>query len=82
MTTALDKILATTRATVAAAKARVSLAELERLAAEHQPRGWAAALRQRAATAPAVIAEIKKASPSKGFCRSSAALPAQGFHGR
>ena len=69
MTTALDKILATTRATVAAAKARVSLAELERLAAEHQPRGWAAALRQRAATAPAVIAEIKKASPSKGLIR-------------
>ena len=70
MTTALDKILATTRATVAAAKARVSLAELERLAAEHQPRGWAAALRQRAATAPAVIAEIKKASPSKGLIRA------------
>jgi hypothetical protein len=33
MSTHLDKILATTRATVAAAKARVPLAELERLAA-------------------------------------------------
>ena len=70
MSTHLDKILATTRATVAAAKARVPVAELERLAAAHQPRGWAAALRQQAATGPAVIAEIKKASPSKGLIRA------------
>lgn len=69
MSTHLDRILATTRATVAAAKERVSMAELERLAALHQPRGWARALRQKAATGPAVIAEIKKASPSKGLIR-------------
>lgn len=69
MSTHLDRILATTRATVAAAKAHVPVAELERLAAAHQPRGWAAALRQRAATGVAVIAEIKKASPSKGLIR-------------
>jgi indole-3-glycerol phosphate synthase len=69
MSTHLDKILATTRATVAAAKALVSVAELERLAAAHQPRGWAAALRQRAVAGAAVIAEIKKASPSKGLIR-------------
>ncbi len=70
MATLLDTILATTRSTVAAARARVSKAELERVAAEHQPRGWAAALRQRAATGPAIIAEIKKASPSKGLIRA------------
>jgi indole-3-glycerol phosphate synthase len=70
MSTHLDRILATTRATVAVAKARVPLAELERLAAAHQPRGWAAALRQKAATGAAVIAEIKKASPSKGLIRA------------
>src|ERR1035437_7634051 len=70
MSTHLDKILATTRATVAAAKASVPIAELERLAALHQPRGWAAALRRKAATGPAVIAEIKKASPSKGLIRA------------
>jgi indole-3-glycerol phosphate synthase len=70
MSTHLDRILATTRATVAAAKTRVPVAELEHLAAAHQPRGWAAALRQRAVTGPAVIAEIKKASPSKGLIRA------------
>ena len=70
MGTHLDRILATTRATVDAAKASVPVAELERLAALHQPRGWAAALRQRAKTGPAVIAEIKKASPSKGLIRA------------
>ncbi|MGP8225106.1 MAG: indole-3-glycerol phosphate synthase TrpC [Terracidiphilus sp.] len=70
MLTHLDRILATTRATVAAAKASVPIAELERRAALHQPRGWAAALRRKAATGPAVIAEIKKASPSKGMIRA------------
>lgn len=55
---------------MAASKARVSAAELERLAALHQPRGWAMALRQRASKGPAVIAEIKKASPSKGLIRA------------
>jgi indole-3-glycerol phosphate synthase len=70
MATHLDTILASTRAAVAAAKAAVPLAELERRSAEHRPRGWAAALRRAAASGPAVIAEIKKASPSKGLIRA------------
>ncbi len=70
METRLDSILATTRATVVAALERVPVAALERRAALHQPRGWAAALRRRAAAGPAVIAEIKKASPSKGLIRA------------
>jgi len=70
MTTRLDTILASTRAAVAAAKARVSLAELQKQAALHEPRGWAAALRRRSAAGPAIVAEIKKASPSKGVLRS------------
>jgi indole-3-glycerol phosphate synthase len=73
MFTHLDTILATTRRTVTAAKACVPVAELQRRAAAHQPRGWAAALRRQSLTGsaagPAVIAEIKKASPSKGLIR-------------
>jgi indole-3-glycerol phosphate synthase len=68
--TQLATILATTRASVASAKERVPLGELERRAALHEPRGWAAALRRAAAHKPAVIAEIKKASPSKGLIRA------------
>ncbi len=68
--TFLSTILASTRATLAAAKADVPVRELERRAAEHHPRGWAAALRRQAAKGPAVIAEIKKASPSRGVIRA------------
>jgi indole-3-glycerol phosphate synthase len=68
--TILTTILAATRATVAAAKKHVPLAELELRATAHRPRGWAGALRLKAAAGPAVIAEIKKASPSKGLIRA------------
>ena len=67
--TFLSTILASTRATVDAAKKAVPRATLEHKAAEHRPRGWAAALRRQAAHGPAVIAEIKKASPSRGLIR-------------
>lgn len=70
MSTHLETILTTTRATVAASKERVSVAELESRATQHQPRGWAKALRARAKKAPAIVAELKKASPSKGLIRA------------
>jgi indole-3-glycerol phosphate synthase len=70
MPTQLDTILETTRATVARAREHLSVAQLERRAAAHQPRGWAAALRRKTQTGAAVIAEIKKASPSKGLIRA------------
>jgi indole-3-glycerol phosphate synthase len=70
MPTQLDTILASTRAAVARAKELVPKARLDLRAAAHQPRGWAAALRRKAQTGTAVIAEIKKASPSKGVIRA------------
>jgi indole-3-glycerol phosphate synthase len=48
----------------------VPVADLERMAAEHTPRGWARALRLQGVAGTAVIAEIKKASPSKGLIRA------------
>lgn len=70
MPTRLDQILANTRAEVAARKAAADLPDLERRAAAHTPRGFAANLRRVAATGPAIIAEIKKASPSRGLIRA------------
>ena len=72
MSDILEKILATKRREVEAAKAAVPLAALERAAREASPpRGFAAAIQARvAAGKPAVIAEIKRASPSKGLIRA------------
>lgn len=69
--TVLEKILARKVEEVAERSARVGLAELERMAkAADAPRGFAnAMLAQAKRKQPAVIAEIKKASPSKGVIR-------------
>jgi indole-3-glycerol phosphate synthase len=84
METYLDTILASTRATVGSVKARVSTEQLERMASQRTPRGWAAALRRQAVEGTAVIAEIKKASPSRGLIRpdfDAAALARSYFTG-
>jgi indole-3-glycerol phosphate synthase len=67
----LRRILATKRAEVEAARASVPLAEIERRARMvAAPRDFTGALRAKiAAGKPAVIAEIKRASPSKGLLR-------------
>lgn len=70
MPTKLDEIVATTRSRIAACKAAADLRALESEAERHQPRGFAQALRDRSATGFAVIAELKKASPSKGLIRA------------
>ena len=72
MTTILDTILARKHEEVAARRAQVPLAELRaRHADAPPPRGFADAVAARIASGQtAVIAEVKKASPSKGVIRA------------
>ena len=72
MTDILNKILATKAEEVAAAKAALPLDEIKRKAAAAAPaRDFLAAIHAKhAAAQPALIAEVKKASPSKGLIRA------------
>jgi indole-3-glycerol phosphate synthase len=69
----LDRILQTKAEEIAAARARQPLAELVRRIGDLEdiPRGFARALRAMAASGgTAIIAEVKKGSPSKGIIRA------------
>ncbi len=69
MPSSLEKILGATRRRVAITKAAADLGDLERRAAHHVPRGFKMALRAASKNGAAVIAELKKASPSRGLIR-------------
>ena len=71
MSDILQRILAAKASEVAAARAAVAQGEMERRAAvAPPPRDFAGAIRARiGAGRPAVIAEIKRASPSRGLIR-------------
>jgi indole-3-glycerol phosphate synthase len=66
----LDEIIAATRRKVAEAKRTADLRELERRAEQHVPRAFRRALAEKSREGVAVIAELKKASPSKGLIRA------------
>jgi indole-3-glycerol phosphate synthase len=66
----LDQIVAATRARVAEAKRAADFRDLEGRAEQHVPRGFRQGLSSRSRDGVAVIAELKKASPSKGLIRA------------
>jgi indole-3-glycerol phosphate synthase len=72
----LAEICATKRLEVAARKASYPSGHLSHWPAPSPVRGFEAALRARVATGFALIAEIKKASPSKGLIRADFDPPA------
>ena len=66
----LDQIVTSTRERVSEAKRAADLRDLERRAERHVPRGFRRALEEKSRTGLAVVAELKKASPSKGLIRA------------
>lgn len=76
MATRLDEIVAATRARVARSRAGANLRDLERHAGLHRPRGFRRELIERGSRGIAIIAELKKASPSKGLIRADFDPPA------
>jgi indole-3-glycerol phosphate synthase len=70
MAAVLDRIIAATRARVAESKRAADLRQLEKRAEEHAPRGFRRVLASKSRDGVAVIAELKKASPSKGLIRT------------
>jgi indole-3-glycerol phosphate synthase len=70
MAVSLDQIVRSTRGKIADAKRTADLRELERRAGGHVPRGFRRALLEKSRHGVTVIAELKKASPSKGLIRA------------
>ena len=63
----LEDILAATRRRVLRSRSTDEVRALERLAHAHRPRGFQSALERSGSSSVAIIAELKKASPSRGL---------------
>jgi indole-3-glycerol phosphate synthase len=70
MPASLTEIVAATRRTVAATKSAADLRQLDRQARKHTPRGFRSGLESAGVNGIAIIAELKRASPSRGLIRA------------
>jgi indole-3-glycerol phosphate synthase len=70
MLASLDQIIAAAHLRVTEARRTADLRELERHAEEHVQRGFRRALEAKSQSNVAIIAELKKASPSRGLIRA------------
>jgi indole-3-glycerol phosphate synthase len=70
MPNTLDQIVAAARQRVALARQTADFQQLEQRAQTHVPRGFRRVLLSKAQSGPVVIAELKKASPSRGLIRA------------
>jgi len=68
--TNLTDILAATRRKVRECRSRADLSQMEQRAEAHVPRGFRGALESASRSGIAIIAELKKGSPSRGLIRS------------
>lgn len=71
MFSTLSQIVAATRRKVIVDRQQADFREMERRAQEHVPRGFRRALENASNAGVAIIAELKKASPSRGVIRES-----------
>ena len=69
MPASLDEIVAAARRNVAETKSSADLRQLEQQAEMHAPRGFRRSLESASEDGVAVIAELKRASPSRGLIR-------------
>jgi indole-3-glycerol phosphate synthase len=71
MSATLEQLMSEARRRAVQSRATADIPVLEQRAAAHTPRGFRRKLLEKASEGPAVIAELKKASPSKGIIRST-----------
>ncbi|HZP63344.1 MAG TPA: indole-3-glycerol phosphate synthase TrpC [Terriglobales bacterium] len=71
MPASLDQILASARQKLASRRASLDIRQLERNAEKHVPRGFRHSLAMKSRDGTAIIAELKKASPSRGLIRAN-----------
>ena len=70
MPVSLQEIIAATRHSLAETRRQANIRELEQRAEAHVPRGFRMSLQRSSQSRAAIIAELKKASPSRGLIRA------------